>query len=268
MIQKYLLNNRNGFTLVELMFAMAILSIVAAATLTMFTNTQKNANTQDEVVKAQQNLKVAMSFLTKDIQMAGFLVPATTPAIETTPNNLSGGQVLTLTTATISQDVARLVSSTTVTSTSGTYFTFTLATAEMVNLFSSGDTVRLIRSPDHEQRIDRLFEVGTAPTATTLDIRGFTANIIYTEADLLVKTASGNPARINYDLNNNELRRSIDGAAPQPIVKDVSAVDLEYITDSGKVIAVRVTLTGTAFDFKQNANKNRQLVKLISLKND
>ncbi len=268
MIQKYLLNNHKGFTLVELLFAMLILSIVAVATLTTFTGTQKNANTQDEVVKAQQNLKIAMIFLTKDIQMAGFLVPVTTPAIETTPNNLSGGQILTLTTATISQDVARLVSPTTVVNTPGTYFKFTLASAEMVNLFSAGDTVRLIRSPDHEQRIDRLFEVGTSPTATTLNIKGFTANIIYTEADLLVKTASGNPARIDYDLNNDELRRSIDGAAPQTIAKDISAVDLEYITNSGKVIAVRVTLTATAFNFKQKANKNRQLAKLISLKND
>ncbi len=268
MIKKYLSNNHQGFTLVELLFAMLILSIVAAATLTIFTNTQKTANTQDEVVKAQQNLKVAMNFLTKDIQMAGFLVPATTAAIETTPNNLSGGQILTLTTATISQDVARLVSPTTVVNTPGVYFSFTLATAEMVNLFSAGDTVRLIRSPDHEQRIDSLFIVGTSPTATTLNIKGFTANIIYTEADLLVKTASGNPARIDYDLNNNELRRSIDGAAPQTIAKDISAVDLEYVTDSGKVIAVRVTLTGTAFNFKQKANKNRQLIKLISLKND
>ncbi len=137
----------------------------------------------------------------------------------------------------------------------------------MVNLFTPGDTVRLIRSPDHEQRIDALFEVGTAPTATTLNIKGFTADTIFTQADLLVKTEGGQPNQIDYDLNNNQLRRSIGGNI-QVIANNISNVDLEYTTDAGKVIAIRVTVTGTAFDFKQKTYKNRQLVKLISLKND
>lgn len=137
----------------------------------------------------------------------------------------------------------------------------------MVNLFSPGDQVRLIRSPDHEQRIDALFEVGTAPTATTLNIKGFTADTIYTQADLLVKTAGSQPNQIDYDLNNNQLRRSINGDV-QIIAKNISNVDLKYVTDAGKVVAIRVTVTGTAFDFKQKTNKNRQLAKLISLKND
>ncbi|MCD6188201.1 MAG: prepilin-type N-terminal cleavage/methylation domain-containing protein [Desulfuromusa sp.] len=263
------LKNRKGFTLVELMFAAVIMGLVVTAILSTFTGTQKVVNTQEEIVDTQQNLKVAMNFLTRDIQMAGFLIPATSTAVATTPNNLSAGQILTLRTATISQDVARLTTSTTVSNTSSTYFLFNLATTDMVNLFSPGDKVRLIRSPDHEQRIDALFEVGTAPTATTLNIKGFTADTIYTQADLLVKTEGGQPNQTDYDLNNNQLRRSIDGAGSfKVIANNISNVDLKYITDSGKVVAIRVSITGVAFDFKQKTNKNRQLVKLISLKND
>ena len=267
MIEYKPLKNRKGFTLVEMMFAVVILGLVVTAILSTFTGTQKVVNTQENVVDTQQNLKVAMNFLTRDIQMAGFLIPATSTAVATTPNNLSAGQILSLRTATISQDVARLTTSTTVSNASSTYFLFNLATADMVNLFSPGDTVRLIRSPDHEQRIDALFEVGTAPTATTLNIKGFTADTIYTQADLLVKTEGGQPNQIDYDLNNNQLRRSIGGNI-QVIANNISNVDLEYTTDAGKVIAIRVTVTGTAFDSKQKTNKNRQLVKLISLKND
>lgn len=261
------LKNRKGFTLVELMFVAVILGLVMTTILSTFTGTQKVVNTQEEVVDTQQNLKVAMNFLTRDIQMAGFLIPATSTAVATTPNNLSAGQILSLRTATISQEVARLTTSTTVSNTSSTYFVFNLATTDMVNLFSPGDQVRLIRSPDHEQRIDALFEVGTAPTATTLNIKGFTADTIYTQADLLVKTAGSQPNQIDYDLNNNQLRRSINGDV-QIIAKKISNVDLKYVTDAGKVVAIRVTVTGTAFDFKQKTNKNRQLAKLISLKND
>ena len=259
-----------GFTLVELMVVTVILGIVVMAMLSSFTDTQKVVNTQEEVVDTQQNLKVAMIFLTRDIQMAGFLIPATSTAVATTPNNLSGGQILTLRTATISQDVARLTTSTTVSNASSTDFVFNLATADMVNLFSLGEQVRLIRSPDHEQRIDALFTVGTSPTATTLNINGFTAVTTYTEADLLVKTDwSGHPAQIDYDLNNNQLRRRFEEAGSfKVIANNISNVDFEYITDSGKVIAIRVTITGIAYDFKQKTDKNRQLVKLISLKND
>ncbi len=267
-MRKILPFNNKGFTLIELLVVVLVLGLVVIAMMGQFTNTQQNANTQEEVVNTQQNLRTAMNFLSRDIQMAGFLIPATNAAVETTPNDLSGGNVLTLRTASISQDVARLDASTTVTNSASTFVTFTLATADMVNLFSSGDKVRLIRSPDHQQRIDTLFEVGSAPTATTLNIKGFNANAIYTEADLLVKTTVGHPAQLDYDLNNNNLRRSTDGGATFDVIaRDISAVDFEYVTVSGEITAIRVTLTATAFDFKTKTNKNRQLTKLIPLKN-
>jgi prepilin-type N-terminal cleavage/methylation domain-containing protein len=264
---KSILRNGHGFTLVELLVVIAIMGLAMTAILGLFTDTQQTANTQEEVANTQQNLRIAMNFLTRDIQMAGFLIPTTNTAIESAPANLSGGQILTIRTATTSLDVARVASSVTVTNAPSSYVTFTLAKADMVDLFESGDKVRLVRSPLHDQRIDTLLEVGTSPSSTTLNIKGFNADATYNQADLLVKTSSAHPSRIDYDINNNILRRSIDGGGFDEISENITSVDFNYIINFGEIIAVRVTLTGNAFDVKRKTQKSRQLVKLVSLKN-
>ena len=61
-----------GFTLVELMVAMAISLVVMGAIFLTFKSQQDSYVIQDQITATQQNLRSAMYMLTRDIQMAGY----------------------------------------------------------------------------------------------------------------------------------------------------------------------------------------------------
>lgn len=61
-----------GFTLVEVLIALLIGSVVLAAVMTSFQMQHKTYLAQDQVVEMQQNARVAMDMLVRDIRTAGF----------------------------------------------------------------------------------------------------------------------------------------------------------------------------------------------------
>ncbi len=63
---------QRGFTLVELMIALAISGVVMAAIVTTFRIQQASYVVQDEVVVMQQNLRAAMSQMTRELRMARY----------------------------------------------------------------------------------------------------------------------------------------------------------------------------------------------------
>ena len=65
-------HSHKGFTLVELMIAMAVGGMVLAAVMTAFLSQHETYLAQDEVVEMQQNARVAMDSLTRDIRSIGF----------------------------------------------------------------------------------------------------------------------------------------------------------------------------------------------------
>lgn len=62
----------NGFTLIELMIAITISSIVMAGIVTSYHVQVKTKVTQEVIVEAQQNLRAAMQVMTREIRMAGY----------------------------------------------------------------------------------------------------------------------------------------------------------------------------------------------------
>ena len=67
---------QTGFTLIELMVGMAVAVIVVAAAFTILTTTSKSLRTNEQVVDTQQNLRMAMEMLVRDVKLAGFGSPA------------------------------------------------------------------------------------------------------------------------------------------------------------------------------------------------
>ncbi len=63
---------QEGFTLVELMIALALSGIIVAAVYSAYILQQKTKNTQGQVIEIQQNLRAALVLMADEFRMAGF----------------------------------------------------------------------------------------------------------------------------------------------------------------------------------------------------
>jgi len=81
----------NGFTLVEVMTAMAILTIVVGATVGVLMKAQQAANAVSLAANTQENLRAGMHFLVRDLMQAGEGVP---PGGIMIPTNTAGASNL------------------------------------------------------------------------------------------------------------------------------------------------------------------------------
>jgi len=73
-MMKHSLHSNRGFTLIEVLVVMAITGVIMGAIYSLYITTQRTAYTQDETVDVQQNLRIAMDVVTRDLRMAGTLV--------------------------------------------------------------------------------------------------------------------------------------------------------------------------------------------------
>ncbi|MCD6486008.1 MAG: prepilin-type N-terminal cleavage/methylation domain-containing protein [Syntrophobacterales bacterium] len=60
-----------GFTLVEILVALAVMGIAVGAIYGIFIASNKSYHTQDRVAEAQQGVRVGVDFMVRDIRMAG-----------------------------------------------------------------------------------------------------------------------------------------------------------------------------------------------------
>lgn len=67
--------DERGFTLIELMIALVIGAIITAAAFTILTTTSKAVRANEQTVDTQQNVRIAMELLSRDIKLAGFGSP-------------------------------------------------------------------------------------------------------------------------------------------------------------------------------------------------
>ena len=65
-------NNHKGFSLIELMVAMAIASIVMAGIYTFYQSNLRSHITQQTLVDMQQDMRAAMYMMTREIRVAGY----------------------------------------------------------------------------------------------------------------------------------------------------------------------------------------------------
>jgi type IV pilus assembly protein PilW len=69
---KILIKQQQGFTLIELMVALAISSIVTAAMYSAYTGLQRINHDQALIVEMQQNLRAGLDMMAREIRMAGY----------------------------------------------------------------------------------------------------------------------------------------------------------------------------------------------------
>jgi prepilin-type N-terminal cleavage/methylation domain-containing protein len=66
-----LVDNQNGFTLIELAVAIAIMSFVLAAIYGVFVSTNLSTTNNEVIAEVMQNLRISVDFMEQDIRMAG-----------------------------------------------------------------------------------------------------------------------------------------------------------------------------------------------------
>lgn len=66
------IENKNGFTFIELLLVMVISTIIAGAIYTAYRSQQDSFLAQDQIAEMQQNLRAALDLMSADIRMAGY----------------------------------------------------------------------------------------------------------------------------------------------------------------------------------------------------
>lgn len=190
-----------GFSLIEILVVIAMLGVIMGAVYSLLITNQRAAYTSDETVEVQQNLRIAMESISKDLRMAGMLVPLDTTGTDATQRpinaltNDAGVKILNTPACPTCDANPAALGSDTVTlnmlSASGVYArvtadvtpatTPTLAVAPAVGadqasdgeLFAVGDRVSLVRPFDLSVQNAATYQV----QATTNNSLTFTATI-------------------------------------------------------------------------------------------
>jgi len=69
------MNSNRGFSLIELLVAMAVLAVITIFLLETFTVNNRNYVALDQTIEAQQNMRAIADLIELDVRHAGFMVP-------------------------------------------------------------------------------------------------------------------------------------------------------------------------------------------------
>ncbi len=72
--------SQRGFTIIELLVAMAITSMLIAVVAMAFTGQSRSYNAEQDIVALQQNMRSALQLMAKEIRMAGYN-PTSSPGV-------------------------------------------------------------------------------------------------------------------------------------------------------------------------------------------
>jgi len=241
-------DKQKGFTLIELLMVAFMLALVLVSLYSLYSSSQRHAYIQEDVADVQQNLRVAMESISKDVRNAGFLLtefydtsasgkgtinPATngnsTQTINTVLSNAANSttlpatrdvitgatgthaDLLTLNVAAPTIAFARLDSKQNWTA--GSTFTFTVTTSESVDLFkvdaTNPDYVRIIDPVAHKQAT---YDANTAVGGTVYRV----SNTNRTARSIELTYVSGNTPV--HDFKRNDIITKVSSSmAPFPM---------------------------------------------------
>ncbi|MFH1137856.1 MAG: prepilin-type N-terminal cleavage/methylation domain-containing protein [Pseudomonadota bacterium] len=89
------LRERPGFTMVEILVAMGLATVILAGMVTLFATSNQAYVDQDQVVAAEQNLRASMEIMAYEFRMAGFIPLDNLPGGPTAINADVSGQTWT-----------------------------------------------------------------------------------------------------------------------------------------------------------------------------
>lgn len=300
-----MLNNRRGFSLVELLVVVVITGVVATAILDLYVNVLRSTVSSEEVVEVQQGMRLALDQMAQDIQMAGCLVQSTTPI------TVARNDLLTMQKASAFNTIARIGGTTPGTiPASVTEVTIDIANAEMRQLLATDNYVRIVQPATGIPLggITQAFQVtgytSTPPQLKLTPVTAPTEVLTFQPGDVIVRVPTPSvdatyPNLVTYSLEDDP--ESADPAmqllsrvwrtglslSDRVIANNISALRFEYLLNDGtvsplptaaagtevaaadlpKIVGVRIVLTGITDAAVTGGSKTRQLQTTVKIRN-
>lgn len=206
-----------GFSLVELLVVTVLMGLVVTAMYGLYLSSQKNAFTSEEVVDVQQNMRIALEEMARDIRLAGFLLPLSVdkfvaapsmsldevaPLNDCTAENTAEGGIGCFAFRTVSTtgSIGRLGGSPTPDGGDPTMYHFPMGQADMVDFFEgpandvSHRWARIVRPGTGEMPLANFFRVNNATSKATADLvlKGFSTPTDYYAGDVVLPYIDAN----------------------------------------------------------------------------
>jgi len=291
-MRKYLFNRQHarGMTLVELLLVMGILSIVMLAVMSLYVPAHQSTVAQSQVSDVQSNLRLALKTMTRDLLIAGFLMPYDPIAFpDADPNyyddmltspGTPDSQDFIIRTRAVGSDFARVLS---VADVSGD-LQLTVSDSEMVSRFPDGSRVRLFEPMTGDELIkdtgtsaSRAYTVqSTGSNTITINKGALSTSDVLKETVVIRVRDENQPAlqTIRYHITDGALERVVNDSV-QYLARNVdtnpanSNFSYEF-SPQGRVIRVDITLTGKTQALKNDAisgEKTREISTSVKLRN-
>ena len=272
--------SRRGMTLVELLLVMAILSIVTLALMSLYIPAYQSTIAQTQVSDVQDNLRLALKVMTRDILHAGFLVPED-------PITSTSDTAFTIRSRIVGNDFARVASTANLTG----KIRITVSETDMVDNFQVGSRVRIFEPINANEVTEQPVNVGVtdqdraypvdAVGTNTIDIDTSNnpsldaADIMSETVMLAVRDQNQPPLQtIQYTLNNESLERRVNSNF-QVLARNVDMNTANSFFDydlnsQGRVEIIDIKLTGKTRAIKDDAvsgEKTRSVSTSVKLRN-
>jgi prepilin-type N-terminal cleavage/methylation domain-containing protein len=272
-----------GFSLVELLVVMVIFGVFAGAVYSLYITHLKIASTRDEVLDVQQNVRIAMDRVTRDIRMAGMFVPL---AIDKTMSTYSSVGIKTT-----PINLARVTISELLSAQSEKFVVTPRATLSDMPIGTNAVVMR----PTTKNQIGATFTVMSSSATTghlTLSPPPTYPNVpVLGDMILKVTTTTPYPETILYRINRTDTSHGCDNSPclmrnTDIIAQGIDSIHFEYYLEGAntdpktgatalsddevkKISALRVTVTGktTKKTGLENTIKTRELKSLVKLRN-
>ncbi len=296
-----------GFSLLELLVVMAIFLMVIAAVYALYNTQLKTVHIEEDVIEVQQNLRVAVDILSRDVTMAGIAVSSGINPVNAVSNNtgLDGADLVTFNNASADGVFTIIDVTLSVSVVGGTPIVFIVGSATEADMFSLGDAVRIVNPSEKSQPAATIFIVEGKNTATpslTLTPAATAGSVKFMRGNLVAKTGSSAldpyPNTVLYCVGPNvdcapsvtkcptgqKCLMRIVNATPgddSVVATNIEDLQLTYILDNtgltesnapgdlSLVRAMRITMTGETFDTAglSSAPKSRELTNIVKLRN-
>jgi prepilin-type N-terminal cleavage/methylation domain-containing protein len=265
------INKNKGVTLIELLIALVMSSILIAAIYSVFISQQKSYVVQEQVVDMQQNVRISISRMMSEIRMAGF---GNVDALLERVDGVNGfNQVVTM-----GENSITIV---------GGFKQIRRSNGSPIFVSStSGNTVTLNYSTDEFDRpAHQYISIGGIESSTVIQRRGR----VLTLADSLrfnhsIETPIFKIQAITYTTGKSDgkpvLRRNENtGGGAQPVAENIENIQFEYFDLNGdpttlpvnlRMIKVTVTARTDMSDPQLKGGdgyRRRQIASNISVRN-